>query len=254
MVLRNRSRSGGSDFFGLQGLSAKNRELNRPFLGQSFGWPRRSAALKLARENWSQGMTKFTFLSFSPAAAWRAQGSATRGAACSPTTSTRRRFRPTKPTGRTRHQARRRRELTLADLPAAAVDLAWASFPCQDLSLAGGYRGLGRERDKAPTRSGTFWPFWQLIRGLVLVDRAPRTIMLENVYGCLTSHGGKDFAAIASALADSGYRFGAAVINASHFVPQSRPRVFFVAVRKGEEIPGSLIARGPPGRHGIRPR
>jgi DNA (cytosine-5)-methyltransferase 1 len=35
--------------------------------------------------------------------------------------------------------------LTLADLPPTLVDLAWASFPCQDLSLAGGYRGLGGE-------------------------------------------------------------------------------------------------------------
>jgi DNA (cytosine-5)-methyltransferase 1 len=135
--------------------------------------------------------------------------------------------------------------LTLADLPGTVVDLAWASFPCQDLSLAGSYRGLGRERDNAPTRSGTFWPFWTLMRGLVRAGRAPRTIVLENVYGCLTSHGGKDFAAIASALADSEYRFGAAVINASHFVPQSRARVFFIAVRKSVAIPVSLIAPGP---------
>jgi DNA (cytosine-5)-methyltransferase 1 len=131
--------------------------------------------------------------------------------------------------------------LTLADLPPTLVDLAWASFPCQDLSLAGGYRGLGGERDNAPTRSGTFWPFWKLMRGLVQADRAPRTIVLENVYGCLTSHGGKDFAAIATALAEADYRFGAAVINASHFVPQSRPRLFFIGVRTGETIPGSLV-------------
>ena len=135
--------------------------------------------------------------------------------------------------------------LTLADLPSTVVDLAWASFPCQDLSLAGSYRGLGRERDNAPTRSGTFWPFWTLMRSLVQADRAPRTIVLENVYGCLTSHVGKDFAAIASALSDSDYLFGAAVINASYFVPQSRPRVFFIAVRKGEAIPRSLVAEGP---------
>ena len=63
--------------------------------------------------------------------------------------------------------------LTLADLPGTVVDLAWASFPCQDLSLAGSYRGLGRERDNAPTRSGTFWPFWNLMRGLVA--RRPRS-------------------------------------------------------------------------------
>jgi DNA (cytosine-5)-methyltransferase 1 len=138
--------------------------------------------------------------------------------------------------------------LTLADLPTTVVDLAWASFPCQDLSLAGGYRGLGGERDDAWTRSGTFWPFWKLMRGLVRADLAPRTIVLENVYGCLTSHGGKDFAAIASALADSDYQFGAAVIDAAHFVPQSRPRVFFIAARKGVAIADRLVAAGPQSR------
>ena len=136
-------------------------------------------------------------------------------------------------------------KLTLSDLPTEAVDLCWASFPCQDLSLAGNYRGLGRERDDTLTRSGTFWPFWRLMRGLVQDGRAPRTIVLENVYGCLTSHGGRDFAAIASALSGSNYLFGATVINAAHFVPQSRPRVFFIAVHKGEAIPRDLVAEGP---------
>jgi DNA (cytosine-5)-methyltransferase 1 len=135
--------------------------------------------------------------------------------------------------------------LALSDLPAGSVDLVWASFPCQDLSLAGSYRGLGRERDKLATRSGTFWPFWKLMRGLAEDRRAPRAIVLENVYGCLTSREGKDFASIASALAESGYRYGAAVIDAAHFVPQSRPRVFFMAFRGDQGIPASLIAEGP---------
>ena len=135
--------------------------------------------------------------------------------------------------------------LALSDLPAHTVDLAWASFPCQDLSLAGSYRELGRERDKVTTRSGTFWPFWKLIRGLAQDERAPRAIVLENVYGCLTSHEGRDFAAIASALTDLDYRFGAAVIDAVHFVPQSRPRVFFMAFRGDQPIPTPLIAEGP---------
>jgi DNA (cytosine-5)-methyltransferase 1 len=38
---------------------------------------------------------------------------------------------------------------------------------------------------------------------------------------------------------------GAVVITAAHFVPQSRPRVFFIAVRKGEAVPRHLIAEGP---------
>ena len=135
--------------------------------------------------------------------------------------------------------------LALSDLPAHAVDLVWASFPCQDLSLAGSYRGLGRERDKVATRSGTFWPFWKLIRGLVQDGRAPSAIVLENVYGCLKSREGRDFASIASALAELDYRFGAAVIDAAHFVPQSRPRVFFMAFRGDQAIPPSLLAEGP---------
>ena len=40
-------------------------------------------------------------------------------------------------------------------------------------------------------------------------DRAPRIIVLENVCGTLTSHGGKDFAAIVTALQKASYRFGA---------------------------------------------
>lgn len=135
--------------------------------------------------------------------------------------------------------------LTEADLPRDTVDLVWASFPCQDLSLAGGYRGLGREDDESGTRSGTFWPFWKLVRGLVRRGAAPRTIVLENVFGCLTSHKGQDFAAIASALSESGYNFGATVVDASLFVPQSRPRVFFIAVHKDHTIPKSLVGLKP---------
>lgn len=135
-------------------------------------------------------------------------------------------------------------KVATGDLPGVA-DLAWASFPCQDLSLAGDYQGLGNAASAVMTRSGTFWPFWALMRGLVKENRAPRMIVLENVLGALTSRRGKDFAAIASALSGSDYRFGAIVVNARLFVPQSRPRVFFVAVRRGEEIPAGLTSDGP---------
>jgi DNA (cytosine-5)-methyltransferase 1 len=136
-------------------------------------------------------------------------------------------------------------KLTLDDLPSEPSDLAWASFPCQDLSLAGDYKGLGREGDLALTRSGTFWPFWKLMRGLAEAGRSPRAIVLENVYGCLTAHAGKDFAAIGSALSSSDYRFGVMVINASRFVPQSRPRVFFIAIDTKELVQTELVSNGP---------
>lgn len=130
------------------------------------------------------------------------------------------------------------------DLP-GVPDLAWASFPCQDLSLAGNSAGLGHRSAKLQTRSGTFWPFWNLMRSLASEGRAPKLIVLENVYGTLTSHSGKDFSAIASSLSGGGYRFGAMVIDARHFLPQSRPRLFIVAVRRDLEIPTHLVAKEP---------
>ena len=114
--------------------------------------------------------------------------------------------------------------LRTSDLPDERADLAWASFPCQDLSLAGAGAGLAGER------SGSFLPFYLLMLGLRERGRAPRAIVLENVCGLLTSHGGKDFADICAMLARTGYRFGALVMDAAHFLPQSRPRLFIVAI------------------------
>src|SRR3954465_11745503 len=55
-------------------------------------------------------------------------------------------------------------------LPGRA-DLAWASSPCQDLSLAGRRAGLGG------ARSSAFWGFWRLIEALAAEGRAPRTVV-----------------------------------------------------------------------------
>jgi DNA (cytosine-5)-methyltransferase 1 len=129
-------------------------------------------------------------------------------------------------------------KLTSSDIPGKA-DLAWASFPCQDLSLAGAGAGLNGER------SGTFWPFWRLMRTLIQEGRAPRIIVLENVCGALTSHDGKDFAAICSAYAKAGYHFGALIVDAVHFVPQSRPRLFIIGLLSNVASPAGLASDGP---------
>lgn len=128
--------------------------------------------------------------------------------------------------------------LSIDDLTGVA-DLAWASFPCQDLSLAGGGAGLKGDR------SGTFWPFWNLMKDLVEVNRAPRLIVLENVCGALTSHQGKDFATICSGFQQAGYAVGALVVDAALFVPQSRPRLFIIGVRQDTELPPALTAHKP---------
>jgi DNA (cytosine-5)-methyltransferase 1 len=130
------------------------------------------------------------------------------------------------------------KDVTPAMLPGAA-SLIWASFPCQDLSLAGAGAGLKGDR------SGTFWPFWELMRSLKDAGRAPPIICLENVVGTLTSHKGADFAALMSALVDAGYSVGARVIDAVKFVPQSRPRLFIIGVRGDVVIPSHLLSDTP---------
>lgn len=130
------------------------------------------------------------------------------------------------------------RKVETAQLPGTA-DLAWASFPCQDLSLAGGGAGLRGER------SGTFYPFWDIVKNLIAEGRGPRVVALENVTGTLTSHGGKDFEAICQTFADNGYRYGAMVIDAALFVPQSRPRLFVIGIRADVDLPEGMTAPGP---------
>jgi DNA (cytosine-5)-methyltransferase 1 len=131
-------------------------------------------------------------------------------------------------------------ELTTADMP-GRPDLAWASFPCQDLSLAGNRGGLSGER------SGTFWGFWSAINKLRAEHRAPPILVLENVCGTLTSNDGRDFAEICAALASARYNFGAVVVDAVHFVPQSRPRLFIVCVDEQRQLPVEVFANGPVG-------
>lgn len=128
--------------------------------------------------------------------------------------------------------------LSTADLPGRA-DLAWASFPCQDLSLAGGGAGL------RGGRSGVFWAFWSLMRGLKADGRAPRIVALENVCGLLTANRGRDFQALCAALAADGWRFGAMVVDAARFVPQSRPRLFLIAIGADTELPAGLSGAEP---------
>ncbi len=122
--------------------------------------------------------------------------------------------------------------LSTFDLPNEA-DMVWASFPCQDLSLAGNGAGLRGER------SGTFWSFWKLIQSLEREGRPPKIVVLENVCGLLTSHNGNDFSSLCQQVSNSGYRFGAIVADAADFVPQSRPRLFIIAVRNDIAIEGA---------------
>jgi DNA (cytosine-5)-methyltransferase 1 len=126
------------------------------------------------------------------------------------------------------------------DLPGAA-DLMWGSFPCQDLSLAGAGAGLGG------ARSGTFHTYLELAQGLAAEGRGPRILAIENVCGALTSRGGRDFETLCRGWVELGYSFGALVINADRFLPQSRPRLFVVGLRGDLPLSTALVGPDPSG-------
>lgn len=114
-------------------------------------------------------------------------------------------------------------QLRAAQIP--STDLITASFPCQDLSLAGNRQGLAGER------SGLFHEFVRILTELQQQHRAPKIVLLENVTGLLTSHDGQDIRTILESLNDLGYACDLLLLDAVHFLPQSRPRIFIVGIQ-----------------------
>jgi DNA (cytosine-5)-methyltransferase 1 len=111
------------------------------------------------------------------------------------------------------------------DLP--GIDLAWASFPCTDLSLAGNRKGL------VGVESGTFWEFTRILDEME--DERPAVVALENVVGLATSHNGDDLVAAIRELNRLDYSVDVLTLDARRFVPQSRPRLFLVGAQVAPE-------------------
>ncbi|HJT35117.1 MAG TPA: DNA (cytosine-5-)-methyltransferase [Pirellulales bacterium] len=115
-------------------------------------------------------------------------------------------------------------------------DLLTASFPCNDLSIAGAMAGLNGKQ------SGAFWAVVRLLRELG--ERRPPVVLLENVVGFLMSRRGRDFEAAMLAMNDLGYSCDAMILNAASFAPQSRQRLFVVAAMLPAEPPGVVTPSG----------
>ncbi|WP_241825655.1 DNA cytosine methyltransferase [Micromonospora sp. CB01531] len=126
-------------------------------------------------------------------------------------------------------------EVKGSDMP-AGLDLAWASFPCTDLSLAGWRRGL------SGSESSTFWHFTRILDEMG--ESRPSVVALENVVGFATSHGGEDLATAIRELNRLGYSADVLTLDARRFVPQSRPRMFVVGAMnppQDEPVPNSEL-------------
>lgn len=103
------------------------------------------------------------------------------------------------------------------------ADIAWASSPCTDLSLAGKRHGLVEGRE-----SSAFFGFLNVIKGMG--ERKPQALVLENVCGLASSHDGGDFRMVVEAFNSLGYSVDAFELNARRWLPQSRPRMFVVGL------------------------
>lgn len=116
------------------------------------------------------------------------------------------------------------------------ASLAWASFPCQDISLAGLTEGI------YAARSGLVWEWLRIINEM---PSRPSVLVAENVAGLVSGAGGSHYRILHEALSQMGYVVGAMLIDASRWVPQSRPRVFVVAVQADFSIPPELVSLAP---------
>lgn len=114
------------------------------------------------------------------------------------------------------------------------IDLATASFPCTDLSLAGNRSGLQGKQ------SSMLWEFLRVLHEMG--NRAPRLVLLENVLGFATSKKGADLASAIKALNELGYWCDIFTADARWFIPQSRPRMFII----GSKLPFELTEEWTP--------
>ncbi|MCM1065785.1 MAG: DNA cytosine methyltransferase [Eubacterium sp.] len=119
--------------------------------------------------------------------------------------------------------------------PYQGVDLLAGGVPCPPFSIAGKQLGENDERDLFPEAI-------RLIREI-----RPRAVMLENVRGFLDAGFDEYRGHILKSIEKLGYTVQIKLLNASDFgVPQLRPRVVIVAIRKDEKALFSY-PKGNPG-------
>ena len=102
------------------------------------------------------------------------------------------------------------------------IDIIIGGPPCQGFSYAG-------KRIVDDPRNFLFKEFVEIVKKI-----KPKTILVENVEGILTSNDGKTFESIKESFSELGYKMHGKKILAVKFgVPQKRKRVVMIGVLKG---------------------
>lgn len=135
-------------------------------------------------------------------------------------------------------------------IKANEVDLLVGGTPCQSFSVAGLRKGLQDPRGNLA------------LVYLGLLDKyRPRWCVWENVFGVLSSNGGRDFGSFVGGLAELGYGFAYRVLDAQYVrtqqypfaVPQRRRRVFVVGHSSGDARRAAKVLLEPEGVRGNPP-
>jgi DNA (cytosine-5)-methyltransferase 1 len=118
-------------------------------------------------------------------------------------------------------------------------DILCGGFPCQPFSIAGVSKknSLGRPHGFADKTQGTL--FFEIVR--ILYRKRPQAILLENVKNLYTHDAGKTFATIRESLRDLGYTLFTPIIDAVHFVPQHRKRIYLIGFQRSTAMQSFLL-------------
>lgn len=104
------------------------------------------------------------------------------------------------------------------------VDLVAAGFPCQDLSQAGGKKGISGEK------SGLVSHIFRLLEGAQKANQLPPFVLIENVSYMLRLNRGNAMNYLVDQLEDLGYSWAYRVVDSRSFgIPQRRQRVILLA-------------------------
>lgn len=99
------------------------------------------------------------------------------------------------------------------------------SFPCQDLSVAGKMRGMGRD---SGTRSGLLWEVERILKEC---SELPQVLLMENVKNVIGKNNMDNFNDWLKSLEELGYSNHYQVMNAKDYgIPQNRERCFMVSI------------------------
>ena len=110
-----------------------------------------------------------------------------------------------------------------SDIPSST--LVSATYPCTNTSCAGDRAGL------MGIKSGVVYKWVSLVRSKSGAACYPFG-MLENPTGLIARGKGQDLRSLVLTLNSMGYSVVLMVVCASHFTPQSRPRVFINCIEK----------------------